>query len=217
MKEKRKPMYKIQTLNAISDIIHTQLSADQYTVSGISGTVIELFLPSMLSIILDEYAPVGNRTGVWVMGLGMILCAFLAWLGNCIANRMSTSITREITRTLRRDLFSRITALSAAQQDRLTDASLISRLTSDTYNVNQLLARLQRLGIRAPILLIGGIVGLNVFVVLLVGIFSGLIITLASGTADFMTVLGGMGGGTTGGLRSGTSSGMGGMGGNLRR
>jgi len=33
MKEKRKPMYKIQTLNAISDIIHTQLSADQYTVS----------------------------------------------------------------------------------------------------------------------------------------------------------------------------------------
>ena len=26
-------MYKIQTLNAISDVIHTQLSADRYTVS----------------------------------------------------------------------------------------------------------------------------------------------------------------------------------------
>ena len=124
----------------------------------ISGTVIELFLPSMLSIILDEYAPVGNRTGVWEMGLGMILCAFLAWLGNCCANRMSTNISREITRKLRFDLFRKVTSLSAAQQDAATDASLVSRLTSDTYNVHNMIDRLQRLGIRAPMLLMGGII-----------------------------------------------------------
>ena len=125
----------------------------------ISGTVIELFLPAMLSVIIDEYArkPGGER-GVWLMGGAMVLAALLAWLGNCIANRMSTSITREITRTLRRDLFSRITALSAAQQDRLTDASLISRLTSDTYNVHNMIDRMQRLGVRAPMLLVGGII-----------------------------------------------------------
>ena len=39
----------------------------------ISGTVIELFLPSLLSIILDEYAPAGDKTGVWTMGCVMIL------------------------------------------------------------------------------------------------------------------------------------------------
>lgn len=124
----------------------------------ISGTVIELLLPSMLSIILDEYAPKGNMTGVWLMGIGMVVCAILAWLGNCIANRMSTNISREVTRKLRRDLFRRITALSAAQQDAVTDASLVSRLTTDTYNVHNMIDRLQRLGIRAPILLLGGII-----------------------------------------------------------
>lgn len=124
----------------------------------ISGTVIELLLPSMLSIILDQYAPVGDRTGVWIMGIGMIFCAFLAWLGNCCANRMSTSISREITRKLRFDLFSKVTALSAAQQDAVTDASLISRLTSDTYNVHNMIDRMQRLGVRAPMLLLGGII-----------------------------------------------------------
>jgi ATP-binding cassette subfamily B protein len=41
--------------------------------------------------------------------------------------------------------------------DELTIPSAESRLTSDTYNINQLLARLQRVGIRAPILLIGGV------------------------------------------------------------
>lgn len=124
----------------------------------ISGTVIELFLPGMLSIILDDYAPLGSKNGVWAMGLLMILCAILAWLGNCCANRMSTNVSREITRKLRFDLFSKITALSAAQQDAVTDASLVSRITSDTYNVHNMIDRLQRLGIRAPMLLLGGIV-----------------------------------------------------------
>ena len=124
----------------------------------ISGTVIELFLPGMLSIILDEYAPAGDQSGVWMMGAGMILCAILAWLGNCCANRMSTNVSREITRKLRYDLFRKVTSLSAAQQDAATDASLVSRLTSDTYNVHNMIDRLQRLGIRAPMLLVGGIV-----------------------------------------------------------
>ena len=125
----------------------------------IGGTVIELFLPAMLSVIIDDYAKrPGGEGGVWLMGGAMVLFAILAWLGNCIANRMSTTVSREITRSLRRDLFRRITALSAAQQDAMTDASLISRLTSDTYNVHNMIDRMQRLGVRAPMLLIGGII-----------------------------------------------------------
>ena len=48
------------------------------------------------------------------------------------------------------------------------------------------------------LVLIGGICGVNVFLVLLVGIVSGLLITLLTGTADFMTLLGSMGSGASG-------------------
>ena len=48
------------------------------------------------------------------------------------------------------------------------------------------------------LVLIGGVAGMNVFVVLLVGIASGLIITLFTGAADFMTVLTNMGSGAAG-------------------
>ncbi len=123
----------------------------------LGGTVVELFLPSMLSIILDEYVPAGNMRGVWLTGAAMVLCALLAWLGNVCANRMSTNISRRFTLNLRRDLFRRVTDLSAAQRDAVTDASLVSRLTSDTYNVHNMVDRMQRLGVRAPILLLGGI------------------------------------------------------------
>ena len=48
------------------------------------------------------------------------------------------------------------------------------------------------------LVLIGGIVGVNVFLVLLIGIFSGLAITLMTGTADAVTLLGNMGSGASG-------------------
>ena len=48
------------------------------------------------------------------------------------------------------------------------------------------------------LVLVGGIAGLNVFVVLLVGIFSGALITLTTGTADAMSLLGNMGSGASG-------------------
>ena len=121
------------------------------------GTVAELFLPSLLSIILDTCAPAGDVRGVWILGAGMVLCALTACIGNVVANCMSTDITRKFTYRLRTDLFRKTTVLSAAQQDQVTDASLVSRLSTDTYYVHNMVDRMQRLGVRAPILLMGGI------------------------------------------------------------
>ena len=122
----------------------------------LGSSVIELLIPGMLSMMLDDYAPVGDIGGVWLVGCMMLICAFGALIGNICANRMATNISKEITRSIRRDLFDKVQSLSAAQRDKLTDASAISRLTSDTYNVHQMIDRMQRLGVRAPIMLIGG-------------------------------------------------------------
>jgi len=48
------------------------------------------------------------------------------------------------------------------------------------------------------LVLIGGIIGMNVFVVLLIGILSGMAITLATGTVTAMSMLSSMGGGASG-------------------
>lgn len=124
----------------------------------LSGTVVELFIPRILSVILDTYAATGDMNGVMRMGFVMLLCALLAWGGNSLANVMSTRISRDFAKKLRYDLFERVSYLSSAQRDRLTESSILSRLTSDTYNVHNMVDRMQRLGIRAPILLIGGII-----------------------------------------------------------
>jgi len=121
------------------------------------ATVFELFIPSLMESIIDEKVPQGELTPIFVLGGLMLLCAALSLSGNILANRMSATSAGRITRTLRRDLFSKLENLSARQMDALTTSSAVSRLTSDSYNFNQMLARIQRMGIRAPILLVGGV------------------------------------------------------------
>lgn len=122
------------------------------------GAVMELFVPYLMEIILDDVVPSGGRKWVFIYGALMLLCAGGCLLANIIANRMSAISSGKITLAIRHDLFERLSGLSARQMDQLTVSSAESRLTSDTYNINQLLARIQRLGVRAPILLLGGIV-----------------------------------------------------------
>lgn len=112
------------------------------------GTVAELLLPWMLSVILDEAVPAGALGGILFWGGLMVLCAAAALGGNVIANRLACSTSRDVTRRLRHDLFARVMQLSCAQEDAFTTPSLISRLTSDTYNVHQMVDRMQRLGVQ---------------------------------------------------------------------
>lgn len=121
------------------------------------GSVMELLIPYLMEIMLDVKVPQGNLAHIWLYGLMMLLAAAGCLGFNVLANRMSAKSSGKITLALRHDLFKKLQSLSARQMDHLTVPSAESRLTSDTYNVNQLLARLQRLGIRAPILLLGGV------------------------------------------------------------
>ena len=120
------------------------------------ASVMDLFIPYLMEMILDDKVPAGDTRGIYICGGLMFLCAALCLGGNILANRMSAISSGKITRKLRHDLFNKLQHLSARQMDELTVPSAESRLTSDTYNVNQLLNRIQRMAIRAPILLVGG-------------------------------------------------------------
>ena len=122
------------------------------------GTISELLIPYLMEVMVDIKVPQGDRPAIFLYGGLMIFCAALALGLNILANRMAAQSAGRITKAIRHDLFAKLQSLSAKQMDKLTISSAVSRLTSDTYNINQLLARFQRMGIRAPMLLIGGIV-----------------------------------------------------------
>ena len=122
------------------------------------ATLVELVIPYILSYILDDVVPRGQVRNVVFWGGVMLLCAALACVGNIIANRMAARVARDATERVRHDLFWCVLGLSAKQLDGFTIPSLESRLTSDTYHIHRFMLMMLRMGVRAPILLIGGII-----------------------------------------------------------
>ena len=124
----------------------------------IFGTLMDLVIPYILSFIIDELVPLGDIKPIVIYGIIMIGCSGACFLGNMFANQMASKVAMMVTTDLRHDLFKRIEDLSPKQMDDITIPSLISRMTNDTYNVHHFVGMIQRLGVRAPILLVGGII-----------------------------------------------------------
>ena len=122
----------------------------------IIATLAELMIPFLLSYILENVIITNSATNILFFGALMAICAVIACLGNIIANRMAAKTTMIFSTRMRKDLFSKTLHLSARSRDHFTIPSLESRITSDTYNVQNFIGMMQRMGIRAPILLLGG-------------------------------------------------------------
>ena len=150
------------------------------------GTLSELALPYILSHILKNVVVFEHPAKIVFWGGLMIVFAAMAWVFNITANRKAAKVASEFSEAVRRDLFAKTLRLSAAQTDRFTIASLESRITTDTYHIHNFINRIQRLGVRAPILLIGGIAitmfmdaYLSMVMVLILPVIFGIVLLIA--------------------------------------
>jgi len=122
------------------------------------GTGTDLLMPYVLEHLLDHVIPAADDAWPVVLWGGvMLLLTLITRILNVAANRMSVRVARNSTFALRRDLFHTALNLSGRQMDRIGLPSLISRMTSDTYNVQSFVRMIQTMGIRSPIMLLGGI------------------------------------------------------------
>ncbi|MGN1164066.1 MAG: ABC transporter ATP-binding protein [Candidatus Ornithospirochaeta sp.] len=120
------------------------------------GTFMELLIPYVLEYIVDSVAPTKDLSRVLFWGSAMVLLAVVVRFLNKTANQRAVRSARKNIFALREDLFDKTIRLSAEEKDRITLPSLISRLTSDSYNIQSFMQSSQTIGVRAPILLVGG-------------------------------------------------------------
>lgn len=123
-----------------------------------TGTMMDLILPWLLAYMVDTLLPTGHIPSILRCGVLMVVCTLIAVTFNVGANRMAAGNSKDFTQVLRHDLFTHIAYLPAFRRDRYSIASLVSRLTNDTYHVHQLVDKMQRLGVRAPLLVLGGMI-----------------------------------------------------------
>ena len=126
------------------------------------ATLCELTIPFFLSYILEEVITDDSVAKIVIFGVIMAFFALAAGAGNVLGNRMAAKTTMLFATEMRKDLFTKTINLSARNIDSFTIPSLEARITSDSYNVQNFIGMMQRLGIRAPMLLLGGI-GITLF------------------------------------------------------
>ncbi len=124
----------------------------------LGGTICELTLPYILEHMIDDLVPAGAMVPVLLWGLLMFAAAICTWLLNILANRRAVDNAHRVSYDIRQALFQKTINLNGAQFDSLGLPSLISRMTSDSYNIQSAAQQLQSLCVRAPMLLLGGLV-----------------------------------------------------------
>lgn len=128
------------------------------TVIKVAGSMGELMIPYVLEHMIDNVVPGKQVQEVLIWGGVMITLTILVRQLNITANRMAVRVSKDSNYDIRRDLFRKSLNLSGRQVDEIGLPSLTSRMTSDSYNLQNFIRAVQTMGIRAPILLIGGII-----------------------------------------------------------
>ncbi|MBP5165904.1 MAG: ABC transporter ATP-binding protein, partial [Oscillospiraceae bacterium] len=121
------------------------------------GTLSELAIPYILEHIIDYVVPSGQLKSVILWGCLMFAAAIVTRMLNVAANRRSIDNAHRVSYDVRQALFRKIANLSGSRFDAFGLPSLISRMTSDSYNVQSAVQQLQALCIRAPMMLLGGV------------------------------------------------------------
>lgn len=123
-----------------------------------AASFLELLIPYVLEHIIDDVVLENSVAKVLIWGAIMIALAALVRATNVFANRRAVKNATDCIFKIRQDLFVKTMNLSGEVFDSFGLPSLTSRMTSDSYNVQNFIRMVQTMGIRAPIMLLGGMV-----------------------------------------------------------
>ena len=119
--------------------------------------VFELLVPMVIAGIVDQSIPQKDQGHLWMqMGL-LFVFAVIGVLVALVAQFYSAKAAVGFAKELTNDLYRHILSLPKDTRDRLTTSSLVTRLTSDTYQIQSGINQFLRLFLRAPIIVFGAI------------------------------------------------------------
>ena len=119
--------------------------------------VFELLVPMVIAGIVDQSIPQKDQGHLWMQMRLLFVFAVIGVLVALVAQFYSAKAAVGFTKELTNDLYRHILSLPKDSRDRLTTSSLVTRLTSDTYQIQTGINQFLRLFLRAPIIVFGAI------------------------------------------------------------
>ena len=120
--------------------------------------IMEVILPMLMAMVIDNGVNVGDMNYVLKMGLLMLVVAFISLTGGALCGKYAAIASTGFSRNLRKTMFERIQGFSFANIDKFSTAGLVTRLTTDITNVQMAFQMIIRICVRAPFMLIFSLV-----------------------------------------------------------
>ena len=115
---------------------------------------LELSLPTLMAYVIDNGVMKGDMRTAVLMGLVMLVVAFLSLLCGALSAKNASYASAGFVKNLRKAMFENIQRFSFHNVDRYSTAGLITRLMTDTTNVQNAYMMILRMCVRAPMMLI---------------------------------------------------------------
>jgi len=116
--------------------------------------VFEIVIPLFMSNLIDFGIEGGSMAAVWKFGAFLLLLAAFQLSTGVLAARIAARASVGFAANLREDMYNNVQTFAFSNIDKFSTASIITRLTTDTTNVQNAFQMLMRMAIRAPVMLI---------------------------------------------------------------
>ncbi len=136
----------------------------------------ELFIPKIMALIVDN--GIANSDGAYIakMGVVIVLAAFIGAIGGIGCAYFASKSAMYFGADIRAEVFRRVQGFSFVNLDKFHTSSLITRLTNDITQLQQIVTMLLRGLVRSPLMMIGGLaMALSINPKLTLILFAGLI------------------------------------------
>ena len=123
-------------------------------ITVIAEVLLEIFIPLLMSKIIDVGIPNKDINYVIKTGVLMMLMALFSLLFGVLSGKFAAIASMGFAKGLRKELFNKVQGFSFSNIDKFSTASLVTRLTTDVTNTQNAFMMIIRMMVRAPIMLI---------------------------------------------------------------
>lgn len=124
----------------------------------LGNTIGELYLPRLLSLIVDNGIAVEDVQYVLKIGGIMLIVTLLTIIVRGSASFFSAKAAMAFSRDLRKRIFNKVNHMTFDETETLGISSLITRTTNDVGHIEQFVLLMMRPILRAPLQFVGGLV-----------------------------------------------------------
>lgn len=119
---------------------------------------LEVLLPTLMALVIDNGVETGDMNYVMKMGLIMLVVAMLSLAAGTLSGVFAARASMGFGRNLRRGMFDNIQDFAFQNIDHFSTAGLVTRMTTDVTNVQNAYQMLVRMFVRAPIMMLSALI-----------------------------------------------------------